>query len=194
LAYSGITPSVALMLDIFSGAAGGPYNNGGVLFNANGVAVSAANHYYDPSPLNIRAGNPINVTVRYVGGLMTATLFDTVALTTFTTNAFVDVPATVGTNTAFVGITGSEGGTLSHQTVSNFVFTPLPVLTPKISTTNTAVLTWPAVIGGYALQKTASLNPTSWQSVTNPVTQVNGQNQAIVPLAPSNVFYRLSLQ
>ncbi|HSU54312.1 MAG TPA: hypothetical protein VLT36_09655, partial [Candidatus Dormibacteraeota bacterium] len=67
IAYSGITPSVALMIDIYNGAPGGPYNNGGVLLDVNGLAVSASNPFYQPGLLNIDAGNPINVTLRYVG-------------------------------------------------------------------------------------------------------------------------------
>ena len=46
----------------------------------------------------------------------------------FQTNIPVNVPAFTGTNAAWVGITGSEGGILSHQTVSNFSYVPLPML------------------------------------------------------------------
>jgi hypothetical protein len=193
LAYSGITPSVALMIDIYNAAAGGTYNNGGVLLNMNGTAVGTANPYYQPAPLNIRAGNPITVNVRYFGGVLSATLFDTVALNSFSTNVLIDIPTIVGTNAAIVGLTGSEGGVLSHQTISNFVYTPLATLKATASGNN-IVLTWPAAIGGYVLQSTISLAPQNWQPVNNAVTQVNGNNQVTVPQSSGSVLFRLSLQ
>jgi hypothetical protein len=193
LGYSVITPSVALLIDIYNAAAGGTYNNGGVLLDVNGLVPSATNPYYQPAPLNIRTGNPIDVNIRYIGGVLSATLFDTVALTSFTTNALVDIPTIVGTNLAIVGFTGSEGGVLSHQTISNFVYTPLATLSAKTSGNN-ILITWPGGIGGYVLQSSASLSPQNWQPVNNAVAQVNGQNQVTIPLTPGNVFYRLNLQ
>src|SRR5439155_3914975 len=120
LAYSGITNSVALEINIFSGAGGGPYPNGGVLLNVNGTAISTNNPFYQPAPLSVSDGNPVDVSVRYTGGIITAVLSNEVTTSTFVTNALINSPAIVGANTAIVGITGSEGGTLSHQTVSNF--------------------------------------------------------------------------
>ncbi|HSU53662.1 MAG TPA: LamG-like jellyroll fold domain-containing protein, partial [Candidatus Dormibacteraeota bacterium] len=195
IGYSGITPSVALMLDIFQTPAGQNLANGGVLLDVNGLAISTpGNLWYPPGSVNIRGGNPIDVNVKYLNGIITATLRDTVANTTFTTNAVINIPSIVGANTALVGFTGSEGGTSSHQAISNFVFTPLTPLTTKLTSTNTVVLTWPALIGGYALQSTPSLSPQSWSNVANPVTQVSGQNQVIIPVSAANAFYRLSLQ
>jgi hypothetical protein len=193
LGYSGITPSVALLIDIYNAAAGGTYNNGGVLLDLNGAAVGTANPYYVPGAINIRTGNPINVNIRYLGGILTATLTDTVALTSFTTNVLIDIPTVVGTNGAIVGFTGSEGGVLSHQTVSNFIYTPITSLKATVSGGN-IVLTWPAAIGGYVLQSSTSLAPQNWQVVNIAVTQVSGQNQVTVPLGNGNVFYRLGLQ
>ena len=195
LGYAVITPSVGLLIDIYTSAAGGSYPNGGVLLDVNGLAPSATNPYFGPGSLNIRAGNPVNVNIRYLNGVLTATLTDTVALTSFSTNALVDIPTILGTNMAIVGFTGSEGGTLSHQTISNFSFTPITPLKAVLSGGN-LVLTWPAGIGGYALQSSTSLNPQSWQNVNATVTQVSGENQVTVPASGggASVFYRLSLQ
>jgi len=69
----------------------------------------------------------------------------------------------------------------------------LPTLTSKLTATNTVVLTWNALIGGSQLQSTTSLAPVNWQPIGNPVTQIGGQNQVIVPVS-GNAYYRLSLQ
>jgi hypothetical protein len=193
LGYSGITPSFALLLNIYSGAPGGAT---GTLFATNGVGASAASPYYSTTPVNLDAGNPVNVSIRYSGGVLSAALNDTVASTTFTTNIAVNIPAIVGGNQAYVGITGSEGGVLSHQVVSNFLYVPLPTLTATVTGPNTLVLSWPAVIGGFSLQSKADLgdtNPADWVSVGAPVTQVNGQNQVTITPLTGAAFYRLIL-
>jgi len=99
----------------------------------------------------------------------------------------------LGTNVAIVGFTASEGGTLSHQAISNFTYTPVTSLKATVTGGN-IVLTWPAVIGGYALQSSTSLAPQSWQNVNATVTQVSGQNQVTLPSSGGSVFYRLNLQ
>ena len=196
LGYNGITPSVALLIDIYSGAAGGPYPNGGLFLGVNGVGASATSPYLSPAPVSVSGGNPINFDIRYTGGVLNVTLKDTVAGTTFNTAIPYDIPGQLQSDTALVGFTGSEGGTLSHQTVSNFVFTPLPELSAHLTASNAVVLSWTSVIGGYTLQSKANLgdtNPADWTTVAAPVTQANGLNQVIIP-APSGVnFYRLLL-
>ncbi len=120
LGYSGITPSVAYQLNLYSP------NTTGSAFNVNG----ATGGYATTAPVNLlnngASGNPINVVLVYDATALTVTenLTDTVTGATFTkvTNvpAPLSDPALLNGNTALFGITGATGGENSTQTVSNF--------------------------------------------------------------------------
>lgn len=193
LGYSGIAPSVAVMLGIYDGAAGGP---SGVLVATNGQGNGAgysSNIYQSTAPVNLDAGNPVSVNLVYLNGWLTIKLADTVTGASFTNLVSIDVTSFVGTNTAFVGITASEGGIFSHQVVSNFSYTPLPTLAATQNQNGSLGLSWPASIYGFTLESTASLNPPTWTNVNAAVTQTNGLNQITLPSAMGTQFFRLVL-
>jgi len=131
LAYSSIAPSVAVLLNIYGGAHCGP---SGWMLGTNGVGAIdivgnvSGRAYQSTAPVNLDAGNPIAVRLRYSGGVLQMSLTDIVTSNVFQTNIIVDIPSFVGTNAAWIGITGSEGGVLSHQIVSAFSYRPLPTL------------------------------------------------------------------
>ena len=118
---------------------------------------------------------------------------DTVTSARFQTNLPINIPAFVGTNTAWVGLTGSEGGVLSHQIVSNFIYVPLPPLAASPSGVSNLTFTWPGAVAGFTLQSKTNLNATNWVSVPATITQVNGLNQAVIPSPTGTKFYRLVL-
>ena len=99
----------------------------------------------------------------------------------------------MGTNVAWVGITGSEGGVLSHQTVSNFSCVPLPVLLSTPGSGSSVSLSWPASIYGYHLQSMSNLLGNVWAELPATVTQTNGFNLASVPATGNSQFFRLVL-
>jgi hypothetical protein len=107
----------------------------------------------------------------------------------------VDLPAVLGTNTAFVGFTGGDGGIASTQVISNFTFVPLTTVSAGFSPTNTLVLSWPGTIGGYSVDTRSNLtaNADVWLNLTNPVNQVSGRNQTIISAPIDRRFYRLSI-
>ncbi len=178
-----ITPSAALEFNLFSGAASGA----GVSFNTNGALGPNVN----PAPLVLDSGNPINVSVHYLNGLATLAMLDTVTSNAFTTNVSANIPAIVGANQAYVGFTGSDGGAVSTQTISNFVFTSLVSLSALPTNSASLTLTWPTGIGGYVLQQNSTIGAGAWVNVTNPVSVVNGLNQTTVPITGGSQFYRL---
>jgi len=197
LGYIGISPSVAVMLDIYAGASGGP---SGWLVATNGLGNGAgysSTNYQNTAPVNLDGGDPIAVNLRYSGGVLKINLTDTVTSATFTTNVVVNIPRFVGTNTAWVGITGAEGGVLSHQTVSNFQYVPLTTLTVTPGASGTLVLSWPESILGYTVQTQTNLtnpNPADWVSVPATIVQTNSLNEAVVPVSATGAqFYRLVL-
>ncbi|MDB6111007.1 MAG: Legume lectin beta domain protein, partial [Pedosphaera sp.] len=184
LGYNGITPSAALEFNIY-----GP-NVPGIALRNNGATGAP---YSPTTPINLAGGDPIGVALNYDGATLSLTLTDTVTHVSFSTNYLVDLPSIVGTNAAYVGITGGTGGAASTQKISNFSFVSLPNLTVQPTGSGTFVFTWPGAAGGFVLQQNSDLGTTNWSSVTNAITLVNGQNQVTVPAVAGSRFYRLTL-
>ena len=189
LGYNGITPSVGLEFNLY-GPNSPSASNSGIAFRPNGATGTP---YTDSTPVNPASGNPIGVTVRYDGTTVSLTMTDTVAHVSFSTNYVVNLPILLGTNTAYVGITGADGGVASTQLISNFYFAPMPAISFTGVSPGVLQLSWPASAGGLVLQSTPNLLTGSWTTVPNPVTLINGQNQVQnLPLIGSQ-FYRLGL-
>jgi hypothetical protein len=181
-----ITPSAALLLNIYAN------NTVGFAFRTNGVSGTP---YVTPGAVNLAGGNPIAVTLSYLGGVLSLTFADAVAGTSFSTNLVVgDLTGSIGGQTAYVGFTGATGGTVSTQTVSDFSFTSTPALGLQILGGTTAALAWPMNSGGYTLQARSDLETGSWQTLDLPIIVAGGQATVTVPLSSGNRFYRLILQ
>jgi Concanavalin A-like lectin/glucanases superfamily len=187
LGYSGITPSVALELNIYNP------NSIGMAFDANGVIGPAP--YASTAPCPITSGNPIDIGILYLNGQASINFTDEVTLAIFSTNVLANIPSILGTNVATIGFTGADGGVRSRQTVTNFVFIPFTGLTAKTAAGGASVtLSWPSSIGGYVLQSNSNVNNSAgWTTVGAPVIVVSGQNTVTVPASAGQVFYRLQL-
>jgi hypothetical protein len=104
----------------------------------------------------------------------------------------LNIVGVLGTNTAYVGLTGADGGISSTQIISNFHFASLTPLSTQITETNTVILTWPNSAAGLVLQQTSALGST-WTTTTDcTVMDSNGNNQVIVTLQADASFYRLA--
>jgi hypothetical protein len=190
LGYSGITPSVALALNIYDP------NTRGVRFAQNGTLPAAGAGAFMPITPVLVGGNtnPIQVNVSYAAGVVSATFTDTVTAGTFTTNFTVNIPAVVGGSSAYVGFTGADGGASSTQAVSDFTMATTPqrlTLSPQ-KVGDSLVFIWPASAGA-VLRSTPSVNPTVWSDVTAPFRVIT--NQAVVTVSPltGTQFYRLDI-
>jgi hypothetical protein len=181
LAISGITPSAALMFNI--------YNGSGVALGTNGTR---AGDFLPTAPVSISGGNPVQVDITYVSGLIEVTLTDTVDQSTFTTNFALDLPAQVNGETAYVGLTGATGGSTATQTIQNFQFVPLPVVSVE-NENGEVVLSWPASVGGYSVQSRTALSGGPWTSVAGQITQADGKNQMRIAATAATAYYRLVL-
>jgi len=181
-----ITPSVSLQFNIYSGNA---FGGQGVAFGEDG-AVSEVNYFPD-----IASGDPMSVFVSYNGSLVNVSIVDTLDTNVvFTLSTNVNIPAVLGTNTAYVGFTGADGGTASIQTITGFEFIPLPSLTATLAGAN-IVLSWPPGTGAYQLESNTNLaNTNGWVNVPIPPVVANGRNQVTAPLSGAQQFYRLQLQ
>ncbi len=186
-----IAPSIELELNLFTGN----NQNVGCLVETNGLtgAGGGNGNYGAPGDVQINSGDPIAVTVNYAKLQMTLSFTDAVAGTSFTTNLFVgNLIQLLGTNAAFIGFTGADGGSSSIQTISDFSFLSFP--SPAIGANGTNLLVvWPGGTPGYTLQQNSDLTTTNWVTATNQAVLANGLNQAVAPNDGSNLFYRLIL-
>jgi hypothetical protein len=179
----GITNSVAFEMNIYSLSAGGV----GVCFGTNGTIGP----YGPTTPIDITSGVLITNEVTYDGTTLTVTMTD--GVNTFTTNAVGSIPAILGSSLGYVGFTGGDGGDKSVQAIGDFTFVPMAALTVSQSN-QTLVISWPTGVGGYVLQQSPSLSAPAWTNVTNAVNVVGGQNQVVVPVSGSALFFQLLLQ
>jgi hypothetical protein len=123
-----------------------------------------------------------------------ATLTDTNAGASFTFSTNVNIPSVLGASTAYVGVTGADGGSKSTQVISDFQFVSLLPLSVQ-HTSGNLVFSWPASSGAYELQTSPVIGPAAnWTTVAASQSYSNGQIQVTVPGSGTDVFYRLVLQ
>jgi hypothetical protein len=182
LGYSGITNSVALAFNIYSA------NGVGFAVRTNGVTGPP---YASTAPVNLASGDLIDVSLTYLNGVLRLSLSDASAHTSFTTNLSLNIPALVGGNTAFVGFTGGDGSVPSQQFVSDLDYLGLVGLAIAPAPGQDVTLNWPAAAGGYVLQQSAAVKPTSWTNVAASPVAAGQVNQVTLPASASRGFYRL---
>jgi hypothetical protein len=100
----GIGNSVAVKFDIFNNDGEGSDSTG--LFT-NGTRPTIPAVDMTGSGVHLSSGDVIKVHMTYDGTTLTWTITDATAGTSFTTSAAVNIPSFVGSNTAYVGFTGS---------------------------------------------------------------------------------------
>jgi hypothetical protein len=123
MAY-GILSSIAIAFDQwFVPNSVGLYTNGN---NPAGSQVATG--------LNFANGHPFAVTLTYDGTTLSITMTDSVTHATFSRSWTINIPSTVGGNTAYAGFTGGTGGAASVAAITSWTFTagatqtaPLPV-------------------------------------------------------------------
>jgi hypothetical protein len=118
LGYGGVSPSIALTLQLGAPTVSGLFFDG----NVGGGAPSTA-------PVNLLSGDLIGVTLVYNGG---TTLSETITDGNLPYSSLLSLPATLqsilGSPTAFVGFTaGAYDVNFDRQYISNFAYrTPEP--------------------------------------------------------------------
>ena len=102
----GIGTSVAIKFDLFQNCHEG--NNSTGLYSNGASPTSPATTL--GGGVNLHSGDPFQVHITYDGTTLTMTITDTaVPADTFTTSWPINIPGTVGGNTAYVGFTGATG-------------------------------------------------------------------------------------
>jgi Legume lectin domain/Chitobiase/beta-hexosaminidase C-terminal domain/Fn3 associated len=102
---TGIPTSVAVKFDLFQNVHEG--NNSTGLYT-NGASPTSPSVTLG-NGVNLHSGDVLQVHMTYDGTTLTMTITDTVTNATFTTSWPINIPATVGANTALVGFTAGTG-------------------------------------------------------------------------------------
>jgi hypothetical protein len=116
----GIANSVAIKFDIYSNAGEGTDSTG---MYTDGAAPTVPAVNLTPSGIVLLSGDTMSAQLVYNGTTLTLTLTDTVTNDTFTQAFTVNIPSTVGANTAYVGFTGGTGGGTAIQNIKTWTFT-----------------------------------------------------------------------
>jgi hypothetical protein len=114
LGYAPLASSVAIKFDLFSNAGEGPDSTGLYL---NGATPTTPFVDLSSSPINLHSGDVMAVHLVYNGTTLTMTITDNTTGGTYTNSWTVNIPSTVGSNTAYVGFTGATGGQTAIQKV-----------------------------------------------------------------------------
>lgn len=120
LGYAGIGKSVAVKFDLFNNAGEGGDSTG---FYINGANPSVPAIDMTASGVNLHSGDLMHARITYDGATLTLTLTDTITAASFTASQALNIPATVGGNTAFIGFTAGTGHLTSVQEITNWTYT-----------------------------------------------------------------------
>jgi Chitobiase/beta-hexosaminidase C-terminal domain/Bacterial lectin len=116
-----IGKSIAIKFDIYSNSGEGTDSTG--LFTDGATPTNPAVNLTS-SGIVLSSGDTIAAQLTYNGTTLTLNLTDTVTNKTFTQAFTVNIPTTVGANTAYVGFTGGTGGASAIQNIKTWTFTP----------------------------------------------------------------------
>jgi uncharacterized glyoxalase superfamily protein PhnB len=119
LGYAGIGSSVAVKFDLYNNAGEGT-DSTGVYTDGAVPAVPAVD--MTASGVNLHSGDILHAHITYNGTTLTLTLTDTVTNASFTTSTAINIPTTVGGNTAYVGFTAGDWTSTSTQEILNWTY------------------------------------------------------------------------
>src|SRR6202166_4982684 len=109
-----ITKSVAVKFDLYSNNGEGPDSTG---LYVNGASPTTPAVDMTGSGIDLHSGDVFRVHMTYDGTTLTMTITDASTAAIFTQAWTVNIPSTVGANTAYAGFTGATGGYTSNQNI-----------------------------------------------------------------------------
>ncbi len=119
LGYGGIASSLAVKFDFHNNAGEG--NNSTGLYTNGAVPTVPATTI--GGGVSLSSGDILQAQLAYDGTTLTLTITDTITPSqTFTTSWPINIPATVGANTAYVGFTAGTGGATATQEILTWTF------------------------------------------------------------------------
>jgi hypothetical protein len=119
LGYGGIGNSVAVKFDL--------YNNAGEGTNSTGIYTDGEDPFVPaidltPSGINLHSGDVLRARLIYYNPNLILEIVDTSNSTEYFSTEFnIDIPATTGGDTAYVGFTGGTGGLTAIQQILTWI-------------------------------------------------------------------------
>ncbi len=155
LGYAGIGQSVAVKFDLYQNA-GDPSNNSTGLFVDGAVPIGPTSIDLTGSGINLHSGDTMAAHITYDGTTLNLTLTDTVTWKSWSHPFAINIPATVGGDTAYVGFTGATGGETATQQILTWTYqVGQPLYYPKgFSSASSLSMNGSASVSGTALQLT----------------------------------------
>jgi hypothetical protein len=120
LGYQGIGKSVAIKFDLHNNNGEGTNSTG---LYINGAAPTAPAIDLTGTGIDLHSGHLFAAHITSNGANLNLTLTDTMTQAAWSHSFPINIPATVGSNTAFVGFTGGTGGDTAIQQILNWTFT-----------------------------------------------------------------------
>ncbi len=121
LGYAGIGNSVAIKFDLLQNA-GDVSNNSTGIFVDGAIPIGPPSIDLTGSGINLHSGDQIHAHITYNGTTLILMLTDVVTSATWSHPFTINIPATVGGSTAYVGFTGGTGYLTSTQQVLNWSY------------------------------------------------------------------------
>jgi hypothetical protein len=138
----GIANSVAVKFDIHGEAGEGTDSTG---LYIDGASPTTPALKMTSSGVALLGGDVFNVHMTYDGTTLTMTITDATNFSqTFTSSWAINIPGTVGSNTAYVGFTGSTGGLTAIQEILDWTYVTsqstvaMPTFSPAPGSYNSA--------------------------------------------------------
>ncbi len=177
----GIPSSVAIKFDLYSNQGEGPDSTG---LYTNGASPTIPAIDLTSSGINLHSGDTMNVHMTYDGATLSMTIGDAVTGKVFSQNFAINIPQTIGGNSAYVGFTAGTGGQTASQKILTWTFvssttvsTQAPVIFPNGGTFTTpqAVSLTDTTNGAVIYYTLDSSMPTTASSVySGPLTVSSG--------------------
>ena len=164
LGYAGIGNSVAIKFDLFQNA-GDPSNNSTGVFVDGAVPIGPTSIDLTGSGINLHSGDTMDAHITYNGTTLILTIRDLVTHATWSHPFTINIPGTVGGNTAYVGFTGGTGVLASTQQILSWGYE-----TGQAPYNPTGFLS----AAGLATNGSASLSGTSLQLTNGGTNEVGG--------------------
>jgi Legume lectin domain/Chitobiase/beta-hexosaminidase C-terminal domain/Fn3 associated len=119
----GISNSVAVKYDLYNNNGEGEDSTG---LYTNGASPTTPATDMTSSGVILNNGDTMTVHITYNGTTLAMTITDSTVNATFSTSWPINIPQTIGGNTAFVGFTGGTGGETASQKIETWTFASTP--------------------------------------------------------------------
>ncbi len=177
--YQNITKSIAIKFDLVNSGTTGANSTGLYL---NGAAPTTPFISLNGTGINLLSDDTMSVHLTYNGTTLTMTMTDLVTAAVWSTSWTVNIPSTVGANTAYVGFTGGTGAYTASQKILTWSLY-------NVSATAAATPTFTPAAGSYTTAQTvsmASLTPAaSIYYTTNGTTPTTSSTLYSAPITVS---------